>query len=416
MKIPLTGTGLSVTVDWGNTITNSNLTHTYAVAGSYTVSVTITAGTNIKLGGGDWGTNGSLVSLNSFGTANFTSFESIFQNCSNLTSVPNSIPITVLSLKWAFNSATSFNHSNIVSWNTVNITDMYGAFQNANQFNQPIGNWNTSNVTNMSHMFYITTSTSNFDQNLGNWNVSKVADFQNFLQGNTSMSLSNFNSLLTGWASRAVLSGKTLDASLLKYSVDAQNAYTTLTTAPKNWTITATFIRQNPTITFNNITKNYGDASFTPSPSSNSDAPFTFTTSDTNVAIVSGTTIIIVGVGSCTITAQQQENSSYYSGVAYANLMVDKNNKFAFMYPQGMNFSTTSNKTFKVNAFNVVNPNDAIVYRTSIPMPAGIIFNKNTGEISGKPKSPFGTIKFTISSDSTKYTYSARDVSITCNQ
>jgi hypothetical protein len=85
------------------------------------------------------------------------------------------------------------------------------------------------------------------------------------------------------------------------------------------------------------------------------------------------------------------------------------------MYPQGMNFSTTKNNVYRPRSFNVGNPNDSIVYRITIPMPAGITFNKNTGEIAGKPQIPFGTIQFTVFSQCNTTSY-ARNVAISCNQ
>jgi surface protein len=55
---------------------------------------------------------------------------------------------------------------------------MYAMFQFCTNFNQPIGNWNTSNVTVMTNtdggLFQ---SCTNFNQDLGNWNVSKLVDF-----------------------------------------------------------------------------------------------------------------------------------------------------------------------------------------------------------------------------------------------
>ena len=44
-------------------------------------------------------------------------------------------------------------------------------FSNAKDFNQPIGNWDTSNVTTMSAMFLLATA---FNQDIGNWETQNV--------------------------------------------------------------------------------------------------------------------------------------------------------------------------------------------------------------------------------------------------
>ena len=44
-------------------------------------------------------------------------------------------------------------------------------FQNCEDFNQPLNNWNVSNVEDMEYMFQ---NARSFNQPLNNWNVSKV--------------------------------------------------------------------------------------------------------------------------------------------------------------------------------------------------------------------------------------------------
>ncbi len=66
-----------------------------------------------------------------------------------------------------------------------------------------------------------------------------------------------------------------------------------------------------------------GDASFTlTAPTSNSTGAFTYTSSNTAVATISGNTVTIVGAGSTTITATQAAAGSYGEGVITANFIV----------------------------------------------------------------------------------------------
>lgn len=70
--------------------------------------------------------------------------------------------------------------------------------------------------------------------------------------------------------------------------------------------------RGNQTITFNTITdKTYGDANFTISPTATSLLTVSLESLTPGVCTISGTTITIVGVGTCTIRATQAGNSSF---------------------------------------------------------------------------------------------------------
>ena len=80
----------------------------------------------------------------------------------------------------------------------------------------------------------------------------------------------------------------------------------------------------SPTITgFANINKFVGDSSFAlTAPTSNSNGALTYTSSNTSVATISGTTVTIVGAGTTTITATQAASGAYGSGVITATLTV----------------------------------------------------------------------------------------------
>jgi hypothetical protein len=72
-----------------------------------------------------------------------------------------------------FGNAENFNQP-IGNWDVSNVTTMDGMFQTARKFDQPIGDRNTSNVTNMWIMF---NRASSFTQDISKWDFSKLNTF-----------------------------------------------------------------------------------------------------------------------------------------------------------------------------------------------------------------------------------------------
>ena len=72
-----------------------------------------------------------------------------------------------------FGNAENFNQP-IGNWDVSNVTTMDGMFATARKFDQPIENWNTSKVTNMRIMF---NRASSFTQDISKWDFSKLTTF-----------------------------------------------------------------------------------------------------------------------------------------------------------------------------------------------------------------------------------------------
>ena len=100
---------------------------------------------------------------------------------------------------------------------------------------------------------------------------------------------------------------------------------------------------------FNGINKNYFDGSFQiVAPSTDSMGTFTFESSNTAVATISGTTVSIVGPGITTIIATQSSDATHVTNSISANLTVS-------------NVSVlTKNGQISVTDFNYVNKNGAV--------------------------------------------------------
>lgn len=228
IKLPLISQGVyDFTVDWGDGTTSviqawnaAAATHTYAVAGTYTVNITgiihgfcfSNGGDRLKLmaiaqwgilrvatpaysgSGSFWGC-ANLVFLNNdfLDTTNLTNLTNFFSGCSSITTIPglqlwDVSSVTNMSLM--FYSCTNFNQP-LANWDVGGVTNMSQMFHMCTNFNQPLANWDVSSVTNMRYMFH---SCTNFNQSLANWDVSKVTDMNSVLFG-----CINFNQPLASW-------------------------------------------------------------------------------------------------------------------------------------------------------------------------------------------------------------------------
>ena len=82
--------------------------------------------------------------------------------------------------------------------------------------------------------------------------------------------------------------------------------------------------RQAPSITFNDLTKVYGDANFNLTATSSSTGAYTYNILNTNVATVNGNNVTITGAGITTITVSQAEDSNYNAATASMTLTINK--------------------------------------------------------------------------------------------
>ena len=92
-------------------------------------------------------------------------------------------------------------------------------------------------------------------------------------------------------------------------------------------TMTLTIIKANPVIILNDITKNYKDPDFNLSATSSSTGAFTYTVSNTEIGILSDTSVSINGAGTSIVTVNQATDSNYNSGTATMTLRVNKSNQ-----------------------------------------------------------------------------------------
>ncbi len=117
----------------------------------------------------------------------------------------------------------------------------------------------------------------------------------------------------------------TVSNSGLVTSVAVGSSVVSYTSCGQTTTVTITVtVPPTPSISnFNNINKTYFDGSFSIAvPTSNSAGSFSYTSSNTAVATISGTTVTILGEGTSTITANQAVNGNFSSGSITATLTI----------------------------------------------------------------------------------------------
>jgi len=195
ITLPLVSTGsYDFNVDWGDgsddditAYNQAEVTHTYATADTYTVTI---SGTIEGWRFNNAGDKTKIQTIESYGSLVITT-DAAFYGCSNLTSTATDAPtISTTNLASTFRDCTNFNGA-IGNWDVSGVTNMQGMFQSASSFNQAIGSWDVSGVTTMYLMF---SAASSFNQDIGSWNVSTVGTLQQMLSGATS-----FNQDISGW-------------------------------------------------------------------------------------------------------------------------------------------------------------------------------------------------------------------------
>lgn len=204
ITIPTIGTGYHYLIDWGDgtleIVMTGDATHTYAIAGTYTVSITGNF-PRIYFNFDESGNAEKIQEITQWGTIQWSSMEGAFNGCLNLNVTATDAPdlsnvtntsrmfanctsllgnavfntwdmSTIQNVSYMFSAARNFN-TDLNNWNVANVTNMAGLFNSANAFNGNISTWDTGEVINMLSMFASTTAFEGIG-GLNNWNVSKV--------------------------------------------------------------------------------------------------------------------------------------------------------------------------------------------------------------------------------------------------
>ena len=171
--------------------------------------------------------------------------------------------------------------------------------------------------------------------------VTSIGDYAFY--GATSLTSITIPSGVTSIGTSAFQGASSLTSVIIPTSVTSIGLNALLYSVPA--TLTTTTLSN-----FSVPTKTVGDSPFQiTAPTSNSNGAFTYSSSNTAVATVAGTTITIVGSGSSTITASQAATANYTSKTITATLVVNT------ATPVLSNFSVPT-KTFGESPFTITQP------------------------------------------------------------
>ena len=209
VTLPLVSNGeYDFIVDWGdgtiNTITEwsaTEKTHSYTVAGTYTVKI---GGTIVGWRFGDDATNAvKIVEVSKWGNLflgntagkQFKGTAALVITATDAPGLSDNKGTFTTDLSEAFSNAHRLVDG-ISQWKTGKVTTMERMFAIASSFNEDLQDWDVSSVMNMSRMFHTAKA---FNQPLSRWDVSKVKDMS-FMFYKASL----FNNDISNWKTEEV--------------------------------------------------------------------------------------------------------------------------------------------------------------------------------------------------------------------
>mgnify|MGYP004452822769 CR=1 FL=1 len=191
IKLPVQGTGLNITVDWGDgtateTVTTQFPTHTYATAGVYNIVVAgecpkwgYSSGSPVRTSSGYYTHTQYLTKVKQFGELGATQYG--FSYCKELTEVSGDNLVTdktfekITDMSYMFYGCSSLTSLNANNFNTSNATKMSSMFSGCKSLSRlDLSGFDTSKVTNMLLMFSNCSNLTSLD--VSSFNTSKVTN------------------------------------------------------------------------------------------------------------------------------------------------------------------------------------------------------------------------------------------------
>ena len=221
------------------------------------------------------------------------------------------------SVNFSYEAGTIPSNSNIVSGSALAFTTYDVTLSYQDLFGSPINQVTNRNINTLappSNLTYSLPTTITKDSSITN-----ILPLITGITTNFSVSPALPLGLVLD-STTGVISGTPSVATLLtSYDVTASNSSGSTT-----FTLSFAVNKAIPALsTISSITKTYGDVSFTiASPTTNSTGAISYSSSNSNVATISGNVVTITGVGTATITATQATDANYLEATTTATLTV----------------------------------------------------------------------------------------------
>jgi surface protein len=168
-------------VNWGDgteeSFSGDTLSHTYAVAGTYDVTI---------LGGiGAWAFDDAgdkLKITNVIEWGDFVLRKDAFRGCTNLNTTASDAPTLVSNIDRAFSGCTSLTTLDVSGWNTANVVSMKATFLSCGALTAlAVADWNVSLLQYPDALFLGCSSVAELD--VSNWNTRSMLTTQSMFSG-----------------------------------------------------------------------------------------------------------------------------------------------------------------------------------------------------------------------------------------
>jgi surface protein len=218
------------TIDWGDgsssnitTYNDADLTHVYSTDGTYQIKISgqlnhirfLSAGDRLK-----------VISIDSWGSISWYSFQYAFSGCSNMdllaTDIPDLTTNSVTNIDQMFRNCSSLTVADLRGWDTSNVINMSLMFQNATSVTEiNLTGLSTSNNLSLNQTFSGVASDTVIG--LDTLNIESVTTFNNIFFS-SALSTIEYDKVLVAWAGQDAVNSLSVNFGSSQYTLGSAAA------------------------------------------------------------------------------------------------------------------------------------------------------------------------------------------------